>query len=282
MHGSEALTSSGIPSARVAVDARPLVLAVLAAGAANGLLRPTEASLLDEGWRALLGTFGVSVPALAGLVAACVLVWESAVGLAWHGIAAALAAGFAFLVPDSDVAWGGLTLFSAYLFAVGDARARAAALILLAVCINLFWAHLCLALFSAEITALDARLLGALLALFSDAVARQGNVIALGGGEALAVLAPCSSLASLSAGLVIWTTVTRFVHPRARPGEWRGILVLGFGIVAFNLLRMMLMAISVPVYWWVHGPAGAEIYNIVVVVWSLAVSLRLGLRHGSA
>ncbi len=146
-----------------------------------------------------------------------------------------------------------------------DPKLRAMALILIAMAVNLLWARLMMLVFARPIEAFDAFWVGLI-----GGVPVHGNVVGMeGGGDHVAIMAACTSVANGSLALLLWLAVTRSF----RPVPARSELVIGAAlfltVMVINIGRLWLeIQNRAQLHFW-HGPSGASV--IVALITAAAL-----------
>jgi hypothetical protein len=234
------------------------VFAVLVViGFANGIAKEAVQSVKDAGLaHAVFDTFGVSIILWAGCaVAAVMLARAPRRELQPRDLAVACCACLCFLVPVPEVSWAGIVLIALHLrLSAVDAANRAAAAVVFALTIPVFWTRLVFMFFTEPVLAADARL----VALITGTTPR-GNLVPFADGSGAIYLQPgCSSLVNLSLALL---SAMLFLH--ARGGRWTALnvswtLVSLVLVAVINIVRMGLMGLSPEHYTLLHGPVGAS------------------------
>lgn len=271
------------PDRRIRMFPRSLLMAGLYfIGIVNGLAGQVADAIGREGFLvAVLDTFGINAIVLFACVTALNLIVRSGPSPV-RGPDLAMAMGFALLVlvPNNRVSWFAVALLALYelVFRRGDARAVAAASILLGVTVTQFWIRPVISLFAGPLTHFDATLVAFVLGFLGDGVGRSGNVIDTGSDFTLAIMVSCSSLTNLSLAGLCWLTVTRAFRPIWSLREWRGFALLAAGVVTLNVSRMVLMGLDLSLYRLLHDGIGAPIFNLITLTFALAVSI-YGIRH---
>jgi exosortase/archaeosortase family protein len=244
---------------------------------ANGLTGDIADTIRAEGLQAALGaTFGVSIVTLAATAAGAHLMARSrpVPFRRVDGIAAATVA-LLLLMPHPAGSWLAATALA--LFALGRDRDCpynvAAASVFLAIATGEFWSRIAVQTFAAPLLAWDAALVAGVLDVFTTrAVERVGNLI-VAGDMSLAILAGCSSVINVTYGLLVWIGVARMLRPEWQRKDLLTAFVVAVTVVAANVLRMTIMAWSAEAYDWMHGAAGADLFNLGLLLFAATVAL---------
>jgi hypothetical protein len=245
---------------------------------ANGLAELVKAAVVGQGfWGAAPLGFGVSWAVWLSLALQVRLALKAepvpARRVDW--IVAVVAVAVAAW-PVSGLASAGATLLGGWLLldpASGD-RLKASAAILVALAINLMWSKVLLMLFARPIENLDAGMVGLI-----RGVPVHGNVVDfVHGGERVAILSGCTSVANASLALLLWLAVTRSARPKPVIGELGYAAAVFVTVVVINLARLALVAGSRADWAFWHGPVGDSLVDALITASALAWAL-VGARR---
>ena len=145
---------------------------------------------------------------------------------------------------------------------------RAAALLLLSIAAREPITQLLLHSFSAEILGFDTWLSGLLLAA-DEQFSLRGNTINHQNGFSLVILTGCSAFTDLSLALLLWLTAMLWLHQRLHWRDVYRIALITLLILATNASRLALMATGEQLYRFLHDEFGAELFDLLVLVWPL-------------
>jgi hypothetical protein len=249
--------------------------ALFLVGIVNGIAGNVIMSLLAKGFAgALVDTFDVSLVVIAAAVVAMTLVARTPDRpvdiLDWVAGAIYL---LGLCVPHSAASMAALTFLATYggLRQRRSAEAVAAASLLIGIAVCQTWGPVVLHLFAGPLLALDATFVAWLLGTVQGGgVERIGNLVETSKGQPLAIMIGCSSISNMSFALLCWMTVVRASRPE---WQWRDLTIaLGvvIAVIALNILRMAMMGLSRDAYLLLHGPVGANVFNIVILLTSLS------------
>jgi hypothetical protein len=171
-------------------------------------------------------------------------------------LAATLAAGWFALRPEAGV------------------KLRAAALILLALTVNLLWARAASMVVARPVEFADAHM----VALLTHASVHANVVPFVNGPGSYLLLSGCTSIGNASMALLLWIAIARSLRPQPRRSDWliaAGIMVT---VVAINLVRLSLMAQSLAAFEYWHGGFGAVMVNLAITTAGLSWAV-LDTRH---
>jgi hypothetical protein len=244
--------------------------ALLLLGVINGCVPQAVRSVVNAGfWPAAFGTFDVSVVVLvAAVIGARFSLRSPNTDVDYTDWITVALYTLLLIIPHRASTWIGLTLFASYDFARGPrtSSSLAAASIFLAIAINEFWGAFLLQLFAVPLFEIDAAMATAALALMNGGGAfRDGNIIHTGQNLALVVATGCSSVAGMSAALLCWITVTRALRLQWKWSELPAAIFVCVSVVLLNVLRMALMGFGPQWFSLVHGPIGANVFNVAIL-----------------
>lgn len=252
---------------------------LLLAAAANGLAVPVIAAVHERGWAAAIGdAFDVSavvwIAAAAGLLLYRGQLDPAAPSRRDFAVAGLLLP--LLLAPLGQAAWLAATLACLYLLAQGMPAGprRRGVVILLATTVPMLWSPTVFQLFSAPLLRADAWLVSQLVG-----TPRLGNMVGfVHGGGYLVVFPACSSLANMSIAMLCWVAVGQLVgHAWTRHDIGWALLICAV-MVAANVGRMSVMALSAGHYLAMHGPGGDAFVNVATTAAVVVLSLA-GVRH---
>jgi hypothetical protein len=249
-----------------------MVCALLLVGAAmNGF-----AARIIEHWQTgapaslFLGISPFEVIAVA--VGALLVMRAPAALILRPGIAEVLAAG-TLLIPSSAAAWGALAAYAVYVAWNARDDLRRGALVFLLLAAAALWSSVVLKALALPITALEASVVGALLALFKTTAVVTGNVVGIPHEHSLILMTACSSADGLPkalVGLAALLVLSGGFAPRRFIAY--AIVVSVFYVMA-NLVRLTAMAWSADLYTLAHGPIGANVFDGVTALAVIGVGL---------
>lgn len=264
---------------------RELFTWVIAIFAANMVVADAAAGLRADGWPGIVtGPIDAGIfpyfawyAALRGLRA--IARDEAARG--WD-LAVVLAAGILQLSPSSLLLWPAVSIVALYLVATarGVPAVRDAGLMLLGLSTQQFWLHPLVSYLMPLFTRSDAAMVGSVLGLVRGDVGFHDNIITYGQNDGLAVMEGCVSVHNLAAALLCWMALTRLHDRQWSWGDlgWvAGMIVL---VVGLNVVRMMLMTLGHDTYIFLHDGAGSDIFNIIMTLSVIALSLAAARRGG--
>jgi hypothetical protein len=255
-------------------------------GCANGLAARIGQSIREHGgWVvAVLATFKISVIIFAACFAGVSLVFHDKtdeVRLADDGVRLAdlaVAAVFVALVilPISPLSWLAVTALSLYilLFRGANESGRRGAIILLATTVPMLWSPLLFDFFATLVLQIEASIVGWLLGTH-----QSGNMVEFADhSETLVIYPACSSLANVSLAFLFWVTLSQSVRHKWRPQDLLWCLLICTSVIAANVTRISLMALSIPYYHAIHSTYGDMIINAIIFGLTVGISV-LGLRR---
>jgi hypothetical protein len=221
-------------------------------GCANGLLGRTIYALNLEGWRGAVLGFELNVIVYFASFAGVYLIasssrsqtrtWDFAVALGFLGLVS---------LPIYAMSWVAVTGLSLYIlfFANDGCERRRGALILLALTLSMLWGRLFFQFFSRPLLALDATMVTWMLG-----TERIGNMVRFADGSGYIVITPaCASFSNISYALVCWVAITQWANHRWSPIDllWSSLAISS--VVAINVARMALTAISQGYFEMIHN-----------------------------
>ena len=254
-----------------------IVVGLYFLGVANGLTDRVVNSIATEGiLTALINTFDVSVvviiAAITGLKLATRTPDQAINRLDWLVVAVYL---LGLCLPRSFASMAALTFFAIWegIRSRHSAAATAAASLFVGISVCLLWGKVALQLFALPILGADAALVANLLSVLQgDVVEYTYNVVNTARGQSLIILPPCSSLSNISYGLLCWMTVIRASRPSWQTADLAMVPVIVVGIILLNVLRMTLMGFSREFYLFIHGSAGTNVTNCLILILAITAA----------
>jgi exosortase/archaeosortase family protein len=182
----------------------------------------------------------------------------------WLGAACVGAA----LVPISQASGLACTLLGlAILIDKGQGvRIKAAAMILIAISIQVLWSRLLMLFFVGPIATLDAHA----ISLIIQRPVVGNEVRFVDNSHKLSILSACTSVQNASMALMLYVTVVRSFRPRPRWSEIYALAGVFASVVAINYARLVLMAQNIEMFNFVHSGAGWPITEAIITVTILA------------
>jgi hypothetical protein len=154
-----------------------------------------------------------------------------------------------------------------------DARLRAAAVVLLAITVNLLWGPLLMVFFVAKIAALDAHV----VALIVHTTVQANRVLMLDGHH-MSIIQACTSVENASVALMMFVAIVRTFRFAPRASEWVYLAAVFAFVVVVNDVRLSLMAQNARMFDLVHGPVSWVALNLTFTAAGL-IGAALCVRH---
>jgi len=163
----------------------------------------------------------------------------------------------------------------------GDRRLRAASTVLAALSIQEFWGKIVFKMFALPLLRAETAVVGTALQAVRPGTVWQDNVITGPDGHGIVVYDLCSSFHNLSLAALCWVTVRSF---QDRPWQARDFAFGGVvcaTMVAFNVVRLCLMAWNAELYEYWHLGPGYQIFGVGAAATILVISLYGSRAHGA-
>lgn len=233
------------------------ILALLA----NAVVKTVLGTLGDRGWAALSEGLGLSWAFWLSFILCVRLAIRAEPAPAKR--ADWLAAGLCLLAAASPIGpWssGAATILGLWLLFDRSAGPglKAAAMVLLAITVNLLWGRLLMVFFVAQIAAVDAHIVA--LVVHTSV---QGNRVLMLDGHHMSIIQACTSVENASVALMMFVAIVRTFRPTPRPSEWLYLAAIFAFVVALNDVRLSLMARSVEMFQLVHGPVSWVVLDLI-------------------
>ena len=178
---------------------------------------------------------------------------------------AGLAAALLPISPVSSLACTALALFLLLDRTVG-VYLKAAAMVALAISVQLLWSRLLMLFFVGPVADLDAHLVGLI-----TRTPVHGNMVGFAdGSHRMSILEACTSVQNASVALMLFVAIVRTFRPKPRTSELYFILGLFISVVVVNLIRLTLMAQNIEMFHLVHGDIGWPVINAIITVVGLS------------
>lgn len=257
-----------------------VALAVALAGLANGMASRAITSVAEMGWHAaLFATFDISAIIWFG----CFILVKRLLSAPRHPARAldltlAAACALAFLLPVGQASWIALSIFALHLILSGPRSGlRAPGILLLAVCLPMFWARMGLSLFSGPLLNADAAMVAAVLG--RPAVE---NTVPLADGSGVLWIAPaCSSIINVALAVCC---AALFVTLNGLVWTWRlaaWTLATCVAVAAVNIGRLCLLAQFPASFETLHGPEGGAGFALLILGVMVGM-MALAVKHERA
>jgi hypothetical protein len=229
------------------------------------------------GWSdSLFNTFTISVIVWMSCIAGVSLsLRDRTVGV--RSLELALGVGFVFLVilPIGQLSWIAVTGLSLYiLVSTNVPSSRRGAIILLAITVPMLWSRMLFQVFASSILRADALFVAWLLG--TD---RNGNVVEFADSSGhLVILTSCSSLTNVSLAFLCWITLSRLMSYRKSIYDALWCLLACTSVVAVNVTRLAILALSQQHYTMFHTQWANLVTNLIVLGLIVGISA-LGVRR---
>jgi hypothetical protein len=180
----------------------------------------------------------------------------------WPDVALALSVCLINFAPVQAAVWISATVAGTYLLAasVGDAKLRAAAVVLLALAVNGLWGPRLFDIFEFQILRADAALVGTALSLTLDNVRWNDTILGVSEGHSIIVFGPCSSFHNISLGLLGWVALTKLARVDWMRGDIVFAALVCAAVVLLNGCRLYLMALDGGSFAYWHDGPGAQLF----------------------
>lgn len=155
----------------------------------------------------------------------------------------------------------------------GKTTLKYTAILLLALAIREPSAQFFLQIMAEQVLALDAQLAYLLLALFSDQVSLQNNIIVNNQGTNLIILTGCSAFGNLSLAMLLYLSLKLFWFEKLERSDFYYLLLLVLLVLLSNSSRLALMTLSNESYTFIHDGIGADAFDLVILLIPFAVLL---------
>jgi len=124
---------------------------------------------------------------------------------------------------------------------------------------------------------LDARIAGTVASWFLPGITVAGNALQQEGGHLLVLVWGCSSLSNLGDALLLFFALVSLYGSGTAPAKARGrflwcMLLVTAATIAFNAMRLALMAGSAEAYAYLHDGSGAAWFRIATLCSTAALS----------
>lgn len=274
-----------LPRSQRVIGRDRLMVAMLAIGTANALVRPAIEAIGQSGvLGALAGGLGGGWPVYLALLGAVVLGLRATVERPidrWDRLALLVyAAGL--MVPSSGVSAGAVMALGAWelLRRPRDVDYRAGMIVFIAVGARELWVATAMKALSPWLLHIDAVLTRTTLGLLGHPAIVTGNLIKTDEGMVLAVLMSCSSFANISLALLTWLVLTRWLRPDFRRRDLASALLVTLAVILINLTRLTIMGLGPLAYAVAHGEIGQTATELAILLATLAAT-HWGLSNGS-
>jgi exosortase/archaeosortase family protein len=155
----------------------------------------------------------------------------------------------------------------------GDAKLRAAGIVLAALSVQEFWGHIFFDLFALRLLRAETAVVGTILQAARTGTVWQDNLITGPSGYGVVVYSGCSSFHNLSVAMLCWLTVSSLRNQNWHIRDLVTGCVVGIAMIVCNVTRLCLMAWNSDLYDYWHDGTGAQIFAIGASVIVLLLSL---------
>jgi hypothetical protein len=185
-----------------------------------------------------------------------------------------IALGAINVVPAQRVIWIVATLAAIYIFMTNakGSYGRAAATVLLALCAQSLWGPVFFSLFALDLLRGDAVLVGTILDATRSGYTWHDNIVETQ-GHAIEIYGNCSSFHNVSLSVLCWVTLTKLSRPNWIPTDFIFGAAVCVVMIAVNVARLYVAALSYASYEYWHNGFGAHIFQVGVSVLILLISL---------
>lgn len=169
------------------------------------------------------------------------------------------------LVPSSAAAWLALALYAAVQAHHTTSERRIGALVFLALALASIWSSLVLKWIALPVTTAEAFVLAELLQLVRPDIVQHANVVGDPATHSLILMTRCTTADALPHAAVALAAVAVLLGETTRRRLVRAGMALAALYAVANLVRLAAMAWSSEAYALVHGPVGANLFDLFQV-----------------
>jgi exosortase/archaeosortase family protein len=178
-------------------------------------------------------------------------------------------------LPTSKTTWiaaSGIAIYL-WLFNEGDAKLRAAGVVLAALAVQELWGHIFFNLVTFPLLRAETAVVGTIMDAVRPGTVWHDNAIMGPNGWGIVIINSCSSFHNLSLAMLCWLTLSRLRRQDWRTRDFVIGGAIGLTMILFNVARICLMEWDVNLYHYWHDGVGAEIYAIGASLTILLMSL---------
>jgi hypothetical protein len=178
------------------------------------------------------------------------------------------------MMPAERTIWIAATLVAVYihLTSMKGSNARAAATVLLALCIQTLWGPAVFSFFAPDLLQADAAIVGTALDVTQSGFTWHANIIATE-GHSVELFNGCSSFHNISLAVLCWVTQTKLKRPAWIATDFLFGAAACVAMIALNATRIYLMALSFEGYEYWHNGNGAVIFEVGASLTIMLISL---------
>jgi exosortase/archaeosortase family protein len=171
--------------------------------------------------------------------------------------------------------WVAATGVAIYLWLsnAGDAKLRAAAIVLGALSVQELWGHIFFNLVTFPLLRAETAFVGTIMEALRPGTMWHDNAIRGPNGFGIVIISSCSSFHNLSLAMLCWLTLSRLRHQDWRTRDFAIGGAIGVTMILFNVVRICLMGWDIDLYHYWHDGLGAEMYAIGASLTILLMSL---------
>jgi hypothetical protein len=259
---------AGRVSLATRVDERWLPAVILVGGCLNGLAVRVVEQLAAGG---LTLSLGIGPFQLITLLVATRLILTpretpATLPAGLHALALVL-----MLVPSSSVAWLAVGLYAVVLAIRSDGATRTGALLFLAMAGAALWSSVALKWLATPVTTVEATVVGYVVQWVRPDITQVGNVIGNREVHSLVLMTACTTADALPSAAVAMVAVALLLGTPDRDRLPVAALALAVLYAVANTLRLGAMAWSGEMYDLIHGPIGANAFDVVQTVFVLGL-----------
>jgi hypothetical protein len=236
-----------------------LPLVILAGLTLNGLAVVIANALMSPAGPTML--MGLSPFQLITALAATALVHRASTGLPRNPWIETVAVLFA-LVPSSAIAWGGLLLYAGFLTWRTRGEAQIGAALFAGLAATSLWSAVAMSWLATPITTFEALMVANVLSFAVPDVAWSGNVVGPAGGFKLILLPACASADLVPKALLALAALTAFFEGSCSRRALRLAALTAVLLTFGNWARLAAMSVSAEQYELIHGPLGANLFDL--------------------
>ena len=236
-----------------------LPLVILAGLMLNGLAVVVAGALKSAAGPSML--FGLSPFQLVTVLAAVALVARGKTSLPRNAWLEAPVV-FLALIPSSTVAWGALMIYAGFLVWKTRGEQRIGAALFAGLAATSLWSAVGMSWLAGPITSFEALMVANFLSFAVPDVDWSGNVVGPEGGFRLILLPACASADMVPKALVALAALVAFFDGTYDRRFINLAAVTALLLIIGNWIRLAAMAVSYEHYELIHGPLGANIFDL--------------------
>ena len=250
---------------------------LLLGGTVNGFVVRIIESWQLSGGSAIF--FGISPLELIVIAVAAIIYIETQSEVTFNPGIAELAFLAALLIPSSAASWAATFFYAVFHATRTQDHEQNAALLMAALAASALWSSIVMKWIAIPVTNFEASLVWQIISQFRDDLTLNGNIIGLADGHRIVLLIACTTAYGLPKAALGFFAISLFLRNQNPKSLFNGLVATVIFYAAANLVRLISMSWSEPLFHIAHGPIGTNLFDATTTAAIFLIAFVLSERQ---